>query len=127
MTAPLRVFLCDDVQSFRQLMRYALEDGGGIEVVGEAADGEAGVEGVKATLPDVVVLDISMPKLDGLSAIPLMRDAAPNTGIVIFSGHEDEAMSEIALERGADRYLRKGADIDEIRATVRAAAEGHTA
>src|SRR6476661_4174524 len=123
MAVPLRVFLCDDIRSFRQLMRYALEDDGTIEIVGEAEDGEAGVEGVKETRPDVVVLDISMPKLDGLSAIPLMRDVSPESGIVIFSGHEDEGMGEIAIERGADRFIRKGADLEDIRATVVAVAE----
>ena len=123
MTPPLRVFLCDDVSSLRQMLRFALEDDGTMEVVGEAADGEAGVEGVRRTRPDVVVLDLSMPKLDGLSAIPLLREVSPDSGIVVFSSREDDGIAEHVVERGADRFLSKGADLDDIRATVQAVAE----
>src|SRR4051794_21481920 len=119
---PVRVFLCDDVSSFRRLMRFALEDDGAVEVVGEAGDGEAGVAGVLETRPDVVLLDISMPRLDGLAAIPMIREGSPGTAIVVFSGFSEDRMAEEAIAHGADRYLRKGADLEEIRAAVLEAA-----
>jgi DNA-binding NarL/FixJ family response regulator len=118
MAPPVQVFLCDDVSAFRQLMRFALEDDGTIAIVGEAGDGEAGVAGVGETQPDVVLLDISMPKLDGLEAIPLIRDRSPATGVVVLSGFTEERMEQQALRCGADRYLRKGVDLDVIKATV---------
>ena len=122
MAAPVRVFLCDDISSFRRLMRFALEDDGAIAVVGEAGDGEACVEGIADTKPDVVLLDISMPRMDGLKAIPLIRDRSPRTAIVVLSGFSEERVGKEALEQGAARYLRKGADLEEIRSTVLAAA-----
>lgn len=74
---PIRVFLCDDGKALRSLMRFVLEEESDIEVVGEAADGRAGVDGVAREKPDVVLLDLSMPILDGLEAIPLMLDVSP--------------------------------------------------
>jgi DNA-binding NarL/FixJ family response regulator len=118
MAAPVRVFLCDDVSSFRRLMRFALEDEGDIEVVGEAADGEACVASIAEARPDVLLLDVSMPRMDGLAAIPLIRERAPYTAIVVFSGFSEDRVGEEAVAKGAARYLRKGADLEEIRAVV---------
>ena len=118
-SAPISVFLCDDVQAFRSLMRFVLEEDSDIEVVGEAGDGRAGVDGVAAAQPDVVLLDLSMPVLDGLEAIPLMLDAAPGTRIVGLSGFTADRMRETMLAEGAVAYVEKGADLEEIARTVR--------
>ena len=75
----IRVFLVDDVPELRLLVRLTLEEDPAIEVVGEASNGREGVEGVGATRPDVVLLDLSMPDMDGLEAIPLMRESAPDS------------------------------------------------
>jgi DNA-binding NarL/FixJ family response regulator len=121
-TALITVFLCDDVEAFRALMRFTLEEDPAIRIVGEAADGEAGVEGVARLQPDVVLLDLSMPALDGMEAIPAMRERSPRTRIVALSGFGAEKMAEPVLARGAHAYLEKGEEIAAIRAAVHAAA-----
>lgn len=123
MTDPYTVFLCDDVADIRLLMRFALEESNDLRVVGEAADGEAGVTGVAETQPDVVLLDLSMPRLDGLEVISRLRDVSPATGIVIFSGFSAERMSDLAMRLGADRYLEKGTSIETVRDVVRGVAQ----
>ncbi len=116
---PIRVFLCDDVEAFRALMRYVLEEDPDIMVVGEAADGQAGVDGVAREKPDVVLLDLSMPVLDGLEAIPLMLDVSPGTKIIGLSGFTADRMAETMIAEGAVAYLEKGADLEDIAQTVR--------
>jgi DNA-binding NarL/FixJ family response regulator len=112
--AQVRVFLVDDVPELRALVRTALEEDPGIVVVGEAANGREGVEGVGETEPDVVLLDLSMPDMDGLEAIPLMRERAPNARLVVLSGHEAGRVSLEALDQGATRYLNKAVDSEVI-------------
>ncbi|MDX6657011.1 MAG: hypothetical protein QOH62_1804 [Solirubrobacteraceae bacterium] len=119
MTEPIRVFLCDDVPELRTLLRFALEEDPGVRVVGEAGDASSGVERVTELQPDVVLLDLSMPGLDGLEAIPLLQDAAPGIGIIVFSGFAADRMRGPALALGADRYLEKGEPLEVIRQTVR--------
>jgi CheY-like chemotaxis protein len=118
-TEKIRVFLVDDVRELRRLVRLVLEEDPGIEIVGEASDGREGVEGVGRAQPDVVLLDLSMPDMDGLEAIPLMRERAPDARIVVLSGHEAGRVSLEALQQGATRYVNKGADLAAIRAAVR--------
>lgn len=112
------VVLCDDVADLRLLVRFALEDGGALEVVGEAEDGAACVATVAALAPDAVVLDLSMPGLDGLEAIPRLRQVAPDVAIVVFSGFGAERMAATALAQGADAYRQKGIALDELRDAV---------
>jgi DNA-binding NarL/FixJ family response regulator len=116
---PIRVFLCDDVQAFRSLMRHVLEEHEDISVVGEAADGLAGVDGVAREQPDVVLLDLSMPVLDGLEAIPRMLDASPASKIVGLSGFTADRVASTMMAQGAVAYLEKGSDLDEIARVVR--------
>ncbi|TMK39271.1 MAG: response regulator transcription factor [Actinobacteria bacterium] len=118
----VRVFLCDDVPEFRSLMRFALEEDESIEVVGEAGNGAAGVEGVRATRPDVVLLDLSMPLCDGLEAIPQIRRAAPDCAIVVLSGLRAEPIAPTVLAQGAHAYIGKGESFAGIRRVVRQSA-----
>src|SRR4051794_5145920 len=92
--AMIRVLLCDDVKAFRSLVRYALEDEEGIEVVGEAADGDEGIRQATELQPDVVLLDLSMPRCDGLEAIPEIARNAPDARIVALSGFAAQRMAE---------------------------------
>jgi DNA-binding NarL/FixJ family response regulator len=110
----IRVVLVDDVPELRLLVRLTLEEDPGIEVVGEAANGREGVEVVQATDPDLVLLDLSMPDMDGLEAIPLMRRHAPNARVVVLSGHEAGRISLEALDQGASRYINKAAGLGTI-------------
>ena len=123
MAAPdkIRVFLVDDVTELRLLVRLTLEEDPEIEVVGEASDGHAGVEGVAETQPDVVLLDLSMPDMDGLQAIPQIREGDPEVAIIVLSGFSADRMSGPALERGADGYVEKGTPIQELRDATRTA------
>ena len=121
---PIRLFVCDDAPDFRLLLRYAAEDEPGLELVGEAADGEEGIAGVAATRPDVVLVDLSMPRVDGLEAIPRMLAAVPAARIVAMSGFPAEHMERRARDAGAAAYLQKGADLAAIVAAVRQATAG---
>ena len=76
---PIRVVLCDDTRDIRLLLSLALELAGGFEVVGEAADGSEAIAQVTAHQPDVVLLDLAMPVLDGLQALPHIRERAPGS------------------------------------------------
>jgi DNA-binding NarL/FixJ family response regulator len=122
-TNPIRVFLVDDVVELRTLVRLALEEDSSIVVVGEAADGHDGAAGVARTQPDLVLLDLSMPDMDGLEAIPLMRESAPDARIVVLSGHEAGRISLEALDQGATRYVNKSSDLDAIREVVHEVAQ----
>jgi DNA-binding NarL/FixJ family response regulator len=119
--APIRVLVCDDVEAFRALMRYALQEDPGIEVVGEAADGMAAIGAAERLQPDVVLLDLTMPVLDGIDAIPAVLERAPAARVVALSGWGAERMAEAALEQGAIAYVEKSDDVQAIRAAVRAA------
>ena len=120
--APIRVLVCDDVEAFRALMRYALQEDPDIEVVGEAADGMAAIDAAERLQPDVVLLDLTMPVLDGIDAIPALLERAPGTRVVALSGWGAERMADAAIEQGAVAYVEKTDDVQAIRAAVRAAA-----
>jgi DNA-binding NarL/FixJ family response regulator len=109
----VRAFLCDDVPDIRLLFRMELEDRG-VEVVGEAGDGQAGVEGVAELHPHVVLLDLAMPIMDGLQAIPLIRECSPETKIIVLSGFGDGPASRAARALGIDSFIDKSASLDEI-------------
>jgi DNA-binding NarL/FixJ family response regulator len=126
-TDEIDVFLCDDVRELRALLRYGLEEDAGLRVVGEAGDAETAISEVGARPPDVILLDLSMPGLDGLEAIPRIREVAPDTKIVVLSGFASERMRGPALAAGADRYVEKGVALDELRAAVRETALGRAA
>ena len=121
--APIRVLVCDDVEAFRSLMRYTLQEDPAIEVVGEAADGEEGVQATADLQPDVVLLDMSMPRMGGLQAIPKMRRRAPRTSIIGLSSLSAARMAAPSKEIGAHSYLEKGTELDAIRAAIHDAAE----
>ena len=112
MTAPplagtVSVLLVDDTPTLRRLMRMAL-DGTGFDVVGEAGDGQAAVELAAQLEPDLVLLDLAMPVMDGLEALPLLRAVLPRVRIVILSGFDRRAMESQVMDAGADAYLQKG-------------------
>lgn len=115
--ARLRLYLCDDTESFRALMREVLPDPA-IEVVGESADGVSVVQGVLDTEADVVLLDLAMPRIDGMSAIEALCLAAPDCAIVVFSGFASEAMAERCRALGAHAYVEKGTPVAEVRAVL---------
>jgi DNA-binding NarL/FixJ family response regulator len=113
------IYLCDDVPELRQLLRIILEEDPGLRVVGESGDAQIGIEEIAELQPHVVLLDLSMPGMDGLEALPLIRRAAPGTSVIVFSGFTEAKMASLVLERGADRYIEKGESLERVRETVR--------
>ena len=120
--APIRVLVCDDVEAFRALLRYTLQEDADIEVVGEAADGIAGIRAAERLQPDVVLLDLTMPLLDGMEAIP--ADARARAGRADRRPERvgGRAHGAGALDSGAVAYVQKSDDVEAIRDAVRAAA-----
>jgi two-component system, NarL family, response regulator DesR len=116
-----RVVLCDDQKAFRDLLALLLGVEPGIEVVGEAANGLEAIDVALDQQPDVLLLDISMPELDGLSALPRIREAAPDTNVVMLTGLGAPALRERALAGGAVAYLEKGLDPGQIIDAIRSA------
>ncbi len=117
--APLRIVLADDTPAIRSLLRRSFELDPSVLVVGEAGDGAEAVEMVCRTRADVILLDLAMPVMDGLQAIPEIRRRSPDTGIVVLSGFDASKMAQRALDLGATAYLSKGAGPDKILALVR--------
>jgi YesN/AraC family two-component response regulator len=115
----IRVVIADDVPDLRALLRTQLELEDGFDVVGEAADGRAAIDVVEETRPDCILLDLAMPVMDGLQAIPEIRRLGPGIVIVVLSGFEAATVAEAALGAGADVYLEKGASLATIAETLR--------
>jgi DNA-binding NarL/FixJ family response regulator len=118
----IRVFLADDQPLMRQGFKMILSAQPGIEVVGEAGDGKAAVEGVLATRPDVVLMDIRMPGLDGIEATRRLKDA--RVLILTTFGHEEYVVE--ALRAGASGFILKDATPEELTHAVRVIAAGES-
>ncbi|MEJ7894233.1 MAG: ATP-binding protein [Solirubrobacteraceae bacterium] len=123
----VRVFLLDDTRELRHRVRQALCDEDGLTVVGEADDPVDGLPHIEDLQPDVVVCDLSMPRMDGLEAIPRIADCAPEAGIVIFSGFLSDVLGATALELGADRYVEKSSPLADLAEAVRDVARARRA
>lgn len=120
----IRVVLVDDHAVVRQGLRFLLEQQSDIEVVGEGKDGAQGVGIVTSLLPDVVLLDLLMPKMDGLTAVREMKRTTPSTQIIILTSFYEDDQVFGAIKAGAISYLLKDASPEELVEAVRAAARG---
>lgn len=114
----IRVVLADDVAPYRLLVRLLLEADGRFEIVGEASDGAEAVRICAKERPHVVLLDLAMPKLDGLQAIPRIQAESPATRIVVLSGFARDQLERQVLSSGACAYLEKGANVSSIASTL---------
>ena len=120
----INVVLADDHQVIRKGVRALLESERGITVLGEANDGIEAVRVVEALKPDVLVVDITMPGLDGLSVTRKVRKYIPQTQVVVLSMHAHEAYVLEALRNGALGYVLKDADVADLMEAIRKAAAG---
>lgn len=116
--APIRAAIVDDTDDIRDLLRIVLRRAGN-DVVAEAADGRAGIEIVREHRPDLVLLDLAMPVLDGLEALPTLRGLVPDATIVVLSGFGAEQMAERTLAAGADGYVEKGQPLAALLDVIR--------
>jgi DNA-binding NarL/FixJ family response regulator len=119
---PVRVMVVDDQALVREGLMTLLETASDIKPVAAASDGEEAVELSARHRPDVVLMDLRMPKLDGVEATRRIRAAQPDTEVVVLTTHADEASILDALQAGARGYLTKDAGIAEISRAVHAAA-----
>lgn len=124
MSDEIKVLLVDDHSLVRKGFRRMLEDDAGIRVVGEAANGLDAVTAAQELTPDVVVMDMSMPELDGVQATIEIRKKSPGTAILILSMYGEENYVRNALNAGASGYMLKTAIDVDLAAAVRAVADG---
>jgi DNA-binding NarL/FixJ family response regulator len=122
----IRVVLADDQTLVREGLCLMLGLAEGIEVVGVAADGEQAVAAVLAHAPDVALLDLRMPRVDGVEATRRITEQAPDVQIVVLTTYADDSSVMSALRAGARGYLTKDASSEEIQGTIRDAACGRT-
>ena len=107
---PIRLLIADDERLFRQSLRVLLESGTDIKVVAEAANGHEAVAFARATEPDLAVLDVDMPRMDGIKATRLIRAVSPRTKMLMLSVHQDDQKIRAAIRAGAVGYISKDAD-----------------
>ncbi len=120
----IRVVIADDHKVVRQGLRFLLSSEPDIEVAGEAADGAAALDAVRALRPDVLLLDLFMPKLDGMSVLRCLRDEGLGTQVLVLTSSTDDSHLVEAVKTGALSFLPKTADVDQVIEAVRAAARG---
>jgi NarL family two-component system response regulator LiaR len=123
-TEPIRVLVVDDHAVVREGLRMFLELQDGIEVAGEAADGEEAIEAAERLRPDVVLMDLVMPALDGLAAMRALRERVPGARVIVLTSFADDDKLLPALRAGAAGYLLKNAEPQELARAVRAANAG---
>ena len=114
-----RIALCDDNHAFRRLIQLLLEMEPDVDVVGDAANGKEAIELVQEHRPDVLLLDVAMPIMDGIEALPHVRAASPQTRVIMLSGFSSAAIREQATAAGAELFVEKGSDLKEIIAAIR--------
>jgi DNA-binding NarL/FixJ family response regulator len=124
MTGPLRVFVADDHPIVRGGLRAVIEGEQDMVVVGEAADGLTAVEAVTTLRPDVVVMDLSMPKLDGIEASRRIKEACSEIKVIALTADHDPTRLKRSLGAGTSGYVLKRAGADDLVRAIRAVAEG---
>ena len=122
--APIRLLIADDHRLFREGVKALLGTAGDIEIAGEAEDGAATVQACQQLAPDVVLIDINMPGLNGIQATQQVLAHSPTTGVIMLTMLEDDASVFAAMRAGARGYILKGASPDEMLSAIRSVAEG---
>lgn len=123
---PLRLLIADDERLFRQSLRKLLESVKDIKVVAEAGDGQEAVLKAREAEPDIALLDVRMPKMDGIKAAKLISTMAPRTKILMLSIHDDDEKIISAIKAGASGYILKDADQTDFIQIIRHTQAGKT-
>jgi DNA-binding NarL/FixJ family response regulator len=124
--APIRVLIVDDQELFRRGLMMVLGSEDGIEIVGEASDGDQGAALAAQSAPDVVLLDIRMPRRTGLEACAAIKAAVPSAKIIMLTVSDEEADLYDAVKSGASGYLLKDSSVEEVAQAVRVVADGQS-
>jgi DNA-binding NarL/FixJ family response regulator len=114
-----RVLVVDDAANLRELLTVLLEVEDDFEVVAAVGDGAQALTKAEELEPDIVLLDIAMPVMDGFAALPELRRRLPDASIVIFSAFEQREKAERALSQGADIYIEKGTSVVNLVSQIR--------
>lgn len=122
----IRVLIADDHQVVRQGLAFLLASEPGIEVAGEAADGAAALEAIRGLQPDVVLLDLFMPGMDGMAVLTAMREEGLTSRVLVLTSAQDDEHMVRAVKAGALSFLPKTAGVDQVIESVRAAARGES-
>ncbi len=122
----IKVLIADDHQIVRDAIRSRLEESEDIAVVGEAANGREAVERVNQDHPDVVIMDVEMPAVDGIAATREIAQQAPETRVIIFTAHPQPDLLALALRAGATGYVLKSSTASELHEAVQTVAGGGT-
>ena len=117
----MSVVITEDDELLRRLIKLVLDVSGEYEVVGEACDAEQSVAIVRTLQPAIVLLDLGLPGVNGLDAISLLKQAAPQSLVIVLSAHTRDKMARAATERGADGYLEKANLASQLVPTLTAA------
>jgi DNA-binding NarL/FixJ family response regulator len=121
---PIRLLIADDHPVFRQGLRVMLESAGEFEVTGEAADGDEAVARALELKPDVVLMDLRMPGLNGIDATRKILEESPSMGVLVLTMFEDDDSVFAAMRAGARGYLLKGSEQEEVQRAIRSVASG---
>lgn len=121
----IRLLLADDHETVREGLKAILGAQSDLDIVGEAADGEAAVASAKALHPDIVVMDVSMPVLNGLKATEAIRASCPDTQVLVLTRHGEEGYLQQMLRAGAAGYVLKQSRASELLGAIRAIASGN--
>ncbi|MBI4304435.1 MAG: response regulator transcription factor [Chloroflexi bacterium] len=125
-TAKIRVIIADDHPAFREGLSRCLQDEEDLEVVAEAADGEEAVARARELQPDVVIVDVSMPKINGIEAAKLIKQDCPNTSILMISAFDYQSYVLSSLRAGSAGYMLKTSPLSEIVSAIRLVRAGGT-
>jgi DNA-binding NarL/FixJ family response regulator len=123
---PIRVAVVDDQELFRRGLTMLLGVEEDIEVVGEASDGVAATELAATAVPDIILMDVRMPKRSGIEACVAIKDVAPTARIIMLTVSDEEADLYDAVKNGASGYLLKDSSIDEVAQAIRVVADGQS-
>ncbi|MDX6633456.1 MAG: hypothetical protein QOG09_1579 [Solirubrobacterales bacterium] len=121
-----RVLLCDDHEIVREAIKLRMADSDEVEIVGEASDGREVVDKVTELEPDVVIIDVEMPKRDGIEGTRELLKVRPDTKVIVFTAHAQPDLLSLALRAGASGYVLKSAPAEDIARAVKVVSGGGT-
>ncbi len=116
---PTTILIVDDNQGVRNVLTRILQKGQEFMVVGEAEDGSEALELARALSPDLILMDLAMPRVNGLEATRRIKVERPGTKVIILTRYEEDAYRQAATQSGADAFLSKGTRLAELLATIR--------